>query len=260
VKAITPVAVGVTVASLLSFSAGGVRSPAVDMRGRSQTLHLYGSSAGYPVIVSSGDGGWVHLAPYVADYLAANGYYVVGFDVKTYLSSFTSGVSTLNVADEPRDYSLLADFALRETGKPPILLGVSEGAGLSVLAATDPETKMKIAGVVGLGLPDINELGWRWKDAVIYLTHRPPDEPSFSSASVIGRVAPTPLALIHSTGDEFVPLAELQHVMSCAHDPKKLWVVTASNHRFSGNLPDFNARLLEAINWVLQQRASGKRL
>ena len=42
-------------------------------------------------------------------------------------------------------------------------MGVSEGAGLSVLAATDPLTKTETLGVVGLGLPDLNELGWRWK-------------------------------------------------------------------------------------------------
>lgn len=39
------------------------------------------------------------------------------------------------------------------------LIGVSEGAGLSVLAATDPETKALVSGVIGLGLPDLNELG-----------------------------------------------------------------------------------------------------
>ena len=52
----------------------------------------------------------------------------------------------------------------------PILIGVSEGAGLSVLAATDAQTKALIGGVIGLGLPDMNELGWRLKDS-IYLCH-----------------------------------------------------------------------------------------
>ena len=47
--------------------------------------------AGAPVIVSSGDGGWIHLGPHVAEILAARGYFVVGFDVKAYLESFTAG-------------------------------------------------------------------------------------------------------------------------------------------------------------------------
>lgn len=33
---------------------------AVLLRGRSQVLHLYGERGGVPVIVSSGDGGWLH--------------------------------------------------------------------------------------------------------------------------------------------------------------------------------------------------------
>ena len=67
-----------------------------------------------------------------------------------------------------------------------------------------------IAGVVGLGLPDLNELGWRWRDALIYITHGVPKEPSFSTAAIVKRVAPIALAAIHSTHDEFVPLAEVQ--------------------------------------------------
>ena len=87
---------------------------------------------------------------------------------------------------------------------------MSEGAGLSVLAATDPRTKRAIAGVIGLGLPDLNELGWRWRDSLIYVTHGTPNEPTFSAAAIVDRVASTPLGAIHSTRDEFVPLAEVQ--------------------------------------------------
>jgi fermentation-respiration switch protein FrsA (DUF1100 family) len=107
-----------------------------------------------------------------------------------------------------------------------------------------------LAGVVGLGLPDHNELGWRWKDSLIYLTHRPPNEPAFSSAALVAAVAPLPLALVQSTHDEFVPLAETQRILARASEPKRLWVIDAVNHRFSSNLPEFDARLMEAITWV----------
>ena len=73
------------------------------------------------------------------------------------------------------------------------MIGVSEGAGLSVLAASDPRMKTEIAGVIGLGLSDINELGWHWEDAVIYLTHGVPHEPTFSVAAIVDRMAPVPL-------------------------------------------------------------------
>jgi hypothetical protein len=129
------------------------------------------------------------------------------------------------------------------------------GAGLSVLAATDPQTKRAIAGVLGLGLPNLSELGWRWKDSLIYLTHGVPNEPTFSAAAIAGRVSPVPLGAIHSTQDEFVPIEEVQRVLDAAREPKKLWIVKASNHRFSDNLAEFDQRLLEAIAWINQHAA-----
>lgn len=243
-------AVAALLTTLTSATVAAQTTDTVVLRGKPQIVHLYGRRGGTPVIVSSGDGGWVHLGPHVADTLAAHGCFVVGFDVKTYLSSFTSGASTLSPQEEPRDYAVLAEYAARGSTRKPLLVGVSEGAGLSVLAATDPATKAVIAGVIGLGLPDLNELGWRWKDTLIYVTHGVPNEPTFSTAAVVGRVAPVPLAAIHSTQDEFVPLAEAQRVIASATAPKRLWIVTAADHRFSDNLPEFDRRLLEALAWV----------
>jgi fermentation-respiration switch protein FrsA (DUF1100 family) len=222
----------------------------VTIRGKPQTVRVYGSRGGPPVVVSSGDGGWMHLGPHVAEVLAAHGFFVVGFDAKAYLSSFTSGKTTVRSEDEPGDYKVLAEFAARGSSLRAVLVGVSEGAGLSVLAATDAATKAVISGVVGLGLPDLNELGWRWTDASIYFTHGNPNEPMFSAAKVIDHVSPLPLAAIHSTQDEFVPLDEIKRVMAAAREPKQLWIVKASNHRFSDNLAEFDRRLLEAMSWV----------
>ena len=224
----------------------------LSIRGHEQTLRIYGSPNGDPVIVSSGDGGWIHLAPHVAELLREKGYFVVGFDTRSYLESFTSGKTTLQVHDAPADFLMLAASAARTTGRKPILIGVSEGAGLSVLAATDAQTKTAIAGVIAVGLPDLNELGWRWKDASIYLTHRTPDEPTFSAAAIVDRMAPIPLAAIHSTHDEFVPVTQVQNILQHAGEPKKLWIVNASNHRFSDNLGEFDQRLVEAVGWVRQ--------
>ena len=235
---------------LLALPAPPQTRQTVVIRGHEQSLYVYGDAAGQPVIVSSGDGGWIHLAPHVAEFLGRQGFFVIGVDAKAYLSSFTSKTSTLQTTDEPGDYRVLAQLAKKKTGKPPILIGVSEGAGLSVLAATDPATKAEISGVIGLGLPDLNELGWRWKDMLIYLTHRPPNEPAFSVAAVVDRVAPLPIAAIHSSHDEFVAVDEVERVMDRARDPKRLWIVEASNHRFGGNLDEFDRRLLEAIDWV----------
>ncbi len=225
------------------------RDQTFSLRGHEQTLRLYGPPDGAPILLSSGDGGWVHLAPQIAVTLAEHGYFIVGFDVRAYLAGFTTSTTALQPNDEPKDYAALARFAQRG-GRKPILVGVSEGAALSLLAATDPETKELIAGVIGVGLPDRAELGWRWRDAIIYLTHTLPKEPTFSTADIAGAVAPIPFAAIHSAHDEFVPLADVERVVNSARDPKRLWIIDASNHRFSDKVPEFNARLLEALAWI----------
>jgi fermentation-respiration switch protein FrsA (DUF1100 family) len=85
---------------------------------------------------------------------------------------------------------------------------------------------------------------------VIYITKGIPNEPTFSVSGIVDRVAPLPLAAIHSTRDEFVSIADIQRIMGRAKEPKRLWVITASNHRFSGAEGEFDRRLIEAIDWV----------
>jgi fermentation-respiration switch protein FrsA (DUF1100 family) len=233
----------------------------VTLRGHPQSVHVYGTrGSSPPVIVSSGDGGWIHLGPHVAQLLASHGYFVVGFNAKEYLKCFTTSTSTLQPSQVPGDYRELVRFASGGAPVPgaaakPILVGVSEGAGLSVLAAADDPTKAALGGVIAIGLPDVNELGWRWKDSWIYVTHGIPNEPTFSSAALVGRMAPVPLAAIHSTKDEFVPVSQVQEIMTRASDPKKLWVIPAADHRFSDNLTELDRRLLDAMTWIKSQSA-----
>ena len=248
-------AAGVTALWLaLPASAAPPATQAFTIRGRQQRVREYGTRGAPVAIVASGDGGWVHLGPYVAEYLSGNGYFVVGFDSKAYLSSFTRGDKTLLATDVPGDFAALVDYASEGGSAPPVLFGISEGAALAVLAATNDLTKSKLAGVVGLGLPDQAELGWRFQDSIIYLTKGVPKEPLFSTAEVIEKVAPLPLVAIHSTRDEFVSVDEIKRVMSRARAPKQLWLIEADDHRFSGKEQDLNQKLMEAIAWIGSQR------
>ena len=231
-------------------------SETLTIRGHQQTLHICGSRDGDPIILSSGDGGWIHLAPHVAELLAQFGYRVIGFDARAYLSSFTSDARTLDSDDVIGDYATLITYASRNGKRPPLLIGVSEGAGLSVLAGTGQQIKPLIDGVIGVGLGNMNELGWRWTDATIYLTHHLPHEPLFSVIALVDRLAPVPLALIHSLHDEYAPAADADRIVHAATGPARLWSINATNHRFSGNEAEFDRRLIEAIEWVNAQHQS----
>jgi pimeloyl-ACP methyl ester carboxylesterase len=221
----------------------------VTIRGTSQTLHHYGSPGGAPVVVTSGDGGWIHLGPDVARYLASQGYSVAGVDAKAYLSSFTEGSRTLAPGDVPGDYRVFVDAARQDQNVKVPLVGVSEGAGLSVLAASDPALQPLLAGVVGLGLPEVNELGWRWRDQIIYFTKGTPKEPAFKASEFVPRLGSLRLVAIHSTHDEFVPLDEVKRAVEPLSAARKLWLIEATDHRFSGNTDEMHRRLLEALEW-----------
>jgi hypothetical protein len=226
----------------------------INIRGRSQELHVSGRKGAVPIILSSGDLGWAGLVVHVAEYLAAKGYYVVGINTRSYLSSFTTAKSALAASDVQADYLTLIECASRFSAEKPMLAGISEGAGLSVLAATKPEIKSRIRGVLGLGLPNQNELGWKWQDFTIWITKKAPHEPGFMVESIIGGVSPIPLAEIHSTHDEFLPLEKAKTMFSLAGSPKRMWIIEASNHRFSDNRSELDRCISEALHWIDSQR------
>jgi hypothetical protein len=239
-----------TLAAFTSPAAPVQTQRALIVRGQSQVLRIYGAPTAAPVVLTSGDGGFVHLAPLVADFLASNGYYVVGVDAKAYLSSFTSGDKTLSPADTPSDYRAFLDAARLGRDVRVPLIGISEGAGLSVLAATDPDLQKSLMGVIALGLPDVNELGWRWRDSVIYITHGVPNEPSFHAGDYVAKLGTMPLAAIHSTHDEFVPVDTLKKVLGPLVPTRRLWLIEAADHRFSDKQPDLQGALVEALEWI----------
>ncbi len=243
-------AVGTLTAAAPPGAGGRQATSNLTIRGQTITLRTFGQRGQPAVIVASGDGGWMHLGPHVASVLAARGFFVVGVDAKEYLTRFTANDSTLTEADVPRDYKAIVEYAASGSTQAPILAGVSEGAALSLLAATTDDVKKAVGGVIAIGMPDKAELGWRWRDALIYVTHGVPNEPTFSTAAVIERVSPIPVAAIHSTHDEFVPLDTINAVMARAKEPKRLWTIDAADHRFSDKTAEFDARLIEAVAWI----------
>jgi len=236
-------------ASILPFASQGT-TRTITLRGHEQRLHIYGPADGRPVILASGDGGWLHLAPHLADGLAARGYFVVGVDAKSYLS--TAADQALTPEDIGRDYNvLLSTFA---GGRRAILAGVSEGAGLSVVAAADPRDQDRIAGVITFGLGERNELAWHWKDSLIYVPKRVPSEPTFNASDFLHHLAPVPLAFIRSTHDEFVPQTESDHLIAAASSPVRSWTIAAGDHRFSDNLTDVDRATIQAFDWIFASR------
>ncbi len=231
----------------------GPRKVSFVLRGVNQTLYVYDPQPGKadpPVaLVASGDGGWHMFITEIAEHLAGEGYPVVGLDSKEYLESL-SKPKALEPAQVTSDFAALLSFAANQSQrKSAVLVGWSEGAGLAVLGALEAAIRPSLRGVVAIGLPEKNELAWRWSDAVIYITHKVPNEPTFNSKDYIGKVAPLPLVMIQSTHDDFVPVDVAREIFARAQGPKKLNLIDARSHRFDGQREAFWQALDGALAW-----------
>lgn len=236
-----------------AVTAHGPRKVSFALRGAKQTLYFYDPQPGKgdpPVaLVCSGDGGWHLFITDVAERLASRGYPVVGLDSKEYLASL-SKPKALAPAQVTEDLGALLSFAESQTQtKSAVLVGWSEGAGLAVLGALDPAARHTLRGVVAIGLPELNELAWRWSDAVIYVTHKVPNEPTFNSKDYVGRLPPLPLAVIQSSHDEFVPIETAREIFARAQEPKQFTLIEATSHHFDGQREAFWQALDRALAW-----------
>lgn len=230
----------------------------VPLRGHRISLTLY-RPARAPrgtIIMASGDVGWVGLAVARAQDLAADGYLVVGLNSREYLSTFTGKGTHLEPADIQADVGSLAAF-LRGRGDlpPPVLLsGVSEGAGIAVVAAASPANHAWLSGVITMGLPRVSELAWRWSDVTSWLTKRDAAEPSVDVLTFLPAVAPVPLVMLQARRDEYVPAADYEAMARAALEPKRQVVIDASNHRFTDRLPELARAYADALDWIAGQR------
>lgn len=226
----------------------------VTVRSRTIPLSIYrpsGASRG-TIVMGSGDVGWVGLAVSMAEELSARGYLVVGLNVRHYLAAFTSGKEHLEPADVAADYRLFADAARQKFAAGPrvVVAGVSEGAALAVLAASDPKNRAWIAGVITLGLPATAELAWHWSDLWAAAMKKDAAEPSFKVADYLPRIAPVPLCMIQSKKDEYVPPSDYEKFRVLAGRPSQLVLIDASNHRFTDRRPELSRAVADGLEWI----------
>ncbi len=253
------VAVVFVVLAPLWGQAGRAGQNTVTVRGQPQDVYYYpaADAAGRTarkVLFLPGDGGWRGFAIDMAKTVASFGYDTYGWDIKRYLEGFTSGGTTLRETDVMNDSRTLAQWMTQGKSEPVTVAGWSEGAGLGLLAVAAAANKQTFAGLVAIGMPDYAFLGWRWSDNITYLTKKDPNEPKFDTLPYMGKVAPLPLAMIHSSQDEYVSAEMVKKLFQSAAEPKRFFLINARNHRYDGNREDFFRALREALEWVHTKR------
>lgn len=230
---------------------------ALSIRGHEQRIYLYQATSPERhrnILFASGDAGCRGFAVVIAEQLGKEGYGTYCLDVFHYLQSFT-GKTTLTTEQIASDFDQIAGWIRQKDHEPILLVGWSEGAGLDLAAAANSANKFVFEGIIAIGLPTDNILAWRWKDIGAWITKRSPHEPTFKSADFMSRIAPLPLFVIGSTSTQWVTPEATRQLFSLAHEPKKLIMVAARDHKYSDNTQAFFDALREALDWV--QRHNG---
>lgn len=231
------------------------------VRGKPQQIRFL-AATGQPkpeaVIFMPGDGGWIGSAVEMARMVAAQGYNVYGFDIKTYLCDFT-GKTTLSEQEMAADLRSLGAWVHQKSGRPVIYAGWSQGANMSLLAGVASKPDAYFRGVLAIGITDQAVLGWRFLDNLTYFTRQLPNEPMFSPFPHIGKLAPLPLAIVAPMRDEYVTMETTRKIFDAAAEPKRIFIVEADDHRFFGGRDAFRKAVQEGLQFIHDASGPGPR-
>jgi hypothetical protein len=212
---------------------------------------------GTPLLLyATGDGGWRGKDAETYRRMIRWGYPVAGFSAPGYLKNlgFVSGTTTPGRL--ARDYQQLIEFSKATLSLPSatrtILVGVSRGAGLAVVAAGRPEMNAELAGVLAVALTKEEEY-------VRHYTVRPgltaSDMPTrelveFETYEYLDRLQKLPLVVIQSTSDNYLPAEAARRLFGPDTETRKFYAVTARDHSFSDAREALFERMASALAWM----------
>jgi pimeloyl-ACP methyl ester carboxylesterase len=218
---------------------------------------------GHPLLVyATGDGGWHRKDLAAYRHLVSAGDPTVGFDAHDY-------VTHLGVGDSTTPAHLAADYeriitAAKETlqlpaGYPVVLVGVSRGAGLSVVAAAQRPPRPSSAGVLAGALTKEEEYVKRRR---LPLAPRRAPAPAAVMVEVydyLPRLAGVPVAVIQSTRDHYLPAAAARTLFG--PDTPRRWfqAIAARNHSFGGARGELYAAIARALDWLTPSSSASSR-
>jgi pimeloyl-ACP methyl ester carboxylesterase len=228
----------------------------VVLNGFPVTLHL--SRPATPsrrllVIYATGDGGWRGKDLDLFRHLCGWGYPVAGFSAPQYVKHLRGDAETTTPAMLARDY-LTIITAVRQAlmvpeSTPVILVGVSRGAGLSVVAAGQPEVQQSVDGVVVMALTQEEE-HVRWR--------RRRQSTELQIYDYLPQLSNLPLAVIQSTRDNYLPADRARTLFGEDGERRQFHAIEAKNHSFAGARPLLYETLRSSLEWVagLARRAA----
>jgi pimeloyl-ACP methyl ester carboxylesterase len=211
---------------------------------------------------ATGDGGWRGKDVDTYRRLIRWGYPVAGFSASSYLShlGFVSGTTT--PARLAEDYERLIEFAKQDLNLPSstrtVLVGVSRGAGLAVVAAGRRELNVDLAGVLAVALTKEEEY-------VRYYQVKPGRTPAdmprrelveFQTYEYLNLLRSVPLVVIQSTGDNYLPADAARKLFGPDTDLRRFVSIESRDHSFDGARDQLYAAMADALAWMARRAPS----
>jgi len=219
----------------------------IALRQRSVTVHISSdpSQASRDLVVYlTGDAGWRGKDRDVYTQLQQWGYPVAGVSAPDYLKSLPGEAGTTTPARLASDFALIiqtARQALALTDEVPVVLvGVSRGADLAVVAAGQAGLQSSLGGVIAIGLTKEEE----------YVHRRRRATEALELYAYLPRLGNIPLSLIQSTGDNYVPARQARELFGADTLTRRLYAIDARNHSFSNARPALYDTLRASLIWL----------
>ncbi|MBZ5497138.1 MAG: hypothetical protein LAP85_12100 [Acidobacteriia bacterium] len=210
------------------------------------------------IIYATGDGGWLGLGHDIFDWLTQWNYPVVGFSSRAYLKNLgaVSDTDTTTPRRLARDYENIIGFAESRLGLPSttslILVGLSRGAGLSVVAAGEGMLDQNLAGLLAIALTKEEEHVIRYRRRAPKSANDPPrlEGVQIETYRYLNRLVSFPVMVLQSTNDGYLPAEAARRLFGPDTALRRLRAVEAANHGFRNGCQALYRDAQDALKWM----------
>lgn len=219
---------------------------------------LQTSSENVLIVYATGDGGWLGLGGEIFDWVTQWNYPAVGFSSRAYLKSlgYVSETDTTTPRRLARDYENIIGFAESRLGLPSstplILVGLSRGAGLSVVAAGEGALDQRLAGLLAIALTKEEEhvLRRRVRRPRSAMDPVQRERVQIQTYRYLNRLASFPVMVLQSTHDGYLPAEAARRLFGPDTELRRLIAVESGNHSFSNGCQTLYSDAKDALKWM----------
>jgi hypothetical protein len=205
------------------------------------------------LVYATGDGGWHRKDLAAYRQLVALGYPTVGFDARDYVTHFGDRDSTTPArlaADYHQIIGIAREVLNLPADYPVVLVGVSRGAGLSVVAAGQRALRPSIAGVLAIALTKEEEYVKRLRPLRLRRAGPPQGPEMVEVYAYLPRLGGMPIAVIQSTRDDYLPADAARALFGPDNPHRWFQPVQARNHSFGGARPQLYDAMSRSLTWI----------